>query len=857
MAGYSGRVRAISRSKRLVPRLLLALAAVPACCVLATSAGAAVTRHDAHGTLLVDGTPTFPIVLAKGPPRGGRTPAGGDAVAEVVGAGARFLKIGPATTTWTQNDIDDAVLWDRAAAAAGAYTWMNLSTVSDATAGSAKDAVLQQVVSSLRGAAAGATALALWKGADEPWWSHLAPFALQFAYCRGTSRGATGWCGGEPALDGDHSWVTIEAPRGTSTDLAPYSAVTDEHGVDIYPVTLAAPNADLHQVGAWTSTLAAVTPAGSVWTTLQVCASGSYNATTGAYVLPSSLQERYMIYDAIINGARNLAFYGGNIAGCWSAADASLAWNWTFWNGVLEPLVREIDAISPIAPALVQPATTETLPTSDPSTEAIARAGAAPNDLWVLVARSGAGAQRVTVSGLPAGASSATVYTEGRSIAVSGGALVDDFAQWRVHVYHLVVPAGPTIDGFAPASGGAGTSVSVTGTALGSATSLAFGGVPATFSTVSDARLATTVPAGASSGPIRVTTPAGTASSATGFTVTGSPPPVPPDTVLDSASAGTFAFHGTTSAVRFECESDGGAFAACTSPASYSLAPGDHTFAVRAVDGAGLADPTPATSSWTVAPPAPAESGGSGGSGGSSGGNSQVVPPDLHLTVAAKSSSIALDATDDITFTAVDTHLGASGVELTIALPPGLALVGPPGYERGSGCTSAATIVCRLDFLNANAPTHVWFSVRALATGSQSVTATIASREPDTNPGDNTAAVTIDVPGAVAASAPAAPVAHPTAGRRVATNGADRLVGTLRADRLFGLAGNDTLLGLGGNDLLDGGPGRDVLSGGPGNDTIHARDGARDRIGCGSGRDTVVADRVDVVARDCERVTRH
>ena len=81
----------------------------------------------------------------------------------------------------------------------------------------------------------------MWKGADEPWWGGVAPSALQFAFCRATGRGDASWCAGEPALDQDHLWVTIQAPRGTSADLAPYAAVTDVHGVDVYPVTAANP----------------------------------------------------------------------------------------------------------------------------------------------------------------------------------------------------------------------------------------------------------------------------------------------------------------------------------------------------------------------------------------------------------------------------------------------------------------------------------------------------------------------------------------------------------------------------------------------------------------------------------------
>jgi Tol biopolymer transport system component len=79
------------------------------------------------------------------------------------------------------------------------------------------------------------------------------------------------------------------------------------------------------------------------------------------------------------------------------------------------------------------------------------------------------------------------------------------------------------------------------------------------------------------------------------------------------------------------------------------------------------------------------------------------------------------------------------------------------------------------------------------------------------------------------------------------TPGRDSLRGTLADDRLCGFEGDDTLLG---------GTGRDGMYGGDGNDVIRARDGSFDVIGCGAGRDEVVADRVDLVGVDCERVSR-
>ena len=89
------------------------------------------------------------------------------------------------------------------------------------------------------------------------------------------------------------------------------------------------------------------------------------------------------------------------------------------------------------------------------------------------------------------------------------------------------------------------------------------------------------------------------------------------------------------------------------------------------------------------------------------------------------------------------------------------------------------------------------------------------------------------------------------------TGGPDHLVGTSGPDTLYGRGGNDSLLGLGGADLLDGGAGRDVLSGGSGDDRLAAQaDGARDTLLCGAGADTVTAELDDVVAPDCETVSR-
>jgi N-acetylglucosamine-6-sulfatase len=88
------------------------------------------------------------------------------------------------------------------------------------------------------------------------------------------------------------------------------------------------------------------------------------------------------------------------------------------------------------------------------------------------------------------------------------------------------------------------------------------------------------------------------------------------------------------------------------------------------------------------------------------------------------------------------------------------------------------------------------------------------------------------------------------------TAGPDRIAGTLGYDILCGRGGDDRIRADGGPDYVYPGSGHDVVRGGSGNDHLFTRDGVRDRILCGSGRDRVLADWFDRVAFNCERVSR-
>jgi uncharacterized repeat protein (TIGR03803 family) len=107
---------------------------------------------------------------------------------------------------------------------------------------------------------------------------------------------------------------------------------------------------------------------------------------------------------------------------------------------------------------------------------------------------------------VPAGATTGAV-----TVTTPGGVLTSN-RKFRVT---------PQITSFAPPSGPVGTVITITGVSLTQATKVTFGGVAATTFTVnSDSKVTVTVPIGAVTGKIVITTPGGTGASTTNFTVT-------------------------------------------------------------------------------------------------------------------------------------------------------------------------------------------------------------------------------------------------------------------------------------------------------------------------------------------------
>jgi hypothetical protein len=181
----------------------------------------------------------------------------------------------------------------------------------------------------------------------------------------------------------------------------------------------------------------------------------------------------------------------------------------------------------------------------------------------------------------------------------------------------------------------------------------------------------TTLADGAHSVAVRATDAAGNtdASPATrSFTVDTQAPNTTIGSAPPAVSVGSSATVGFTSesGATFECQLDGGAWAACTSPKAYTgLALGQHTANVRAKDAAGNVDASPATATWTTVALPGVPSGAPTSSG--TDGSAESAPVNQAPTVAlsAPSAGSTFSSTLNMAATATDDH-GVRRVEFWV-----------------------------------------------------------------------------------------------------------------------------------------------------------------------------------------------
>jgi len=402
------------------------------------------------GVLLVDGQPVFPIVLSNPPPLGGKTPSGTDGLAELAAGGVRFVRTG--RPDWNLQQIQGQLAAERtrldAAAAHGLHCWPWLGSVPNLPpqAGSPQEALLTAIVNGLKGH----PALGAWKGLDEPA-NPLNPNRVPVA-------GLVRAYQHVKKLDPDHPLVIIQAPLGTAADLVPYRPAFDVTGADIYPVSYppgihSGATGDISVVGDVTRKMAQAAGPKPFWMTLQIAWSGVAASRTHPDLVPrfpSLHDERFMAYQAIVNGARGLTFFGGHVTEVANERDARLGWNWTFWEIVLRQLLRELTSTA-VGPALVAPDAKVSIKASAGDVELVTRRN--PGFLYVIAVRTGAATSRVGFSGLPAAVTSGQVlfeyvqeplpppegvgHQEFRSVTVSKGAFRDWLGPQDARVYRF------------------------------------------------------------------------------------------------------------------------------------------------------------------------------------------------------------------------------------------------------------------------------------------------------------------------------------------------------------------------------------------------------------------------------------
>jgi hypothetical protein len=360
------------------------------------------------------------------------------------------------TADWSAASVAGQIEAERArldAAAAHAlqcWTWLGSLTNLPPGAPSPQQRLLTQVVEGLRTH----PALGAWKGQDEPRNPFNPSRSIPAANLARGHRVVK-------ALDPDHPLVVVQAPRGTVKGLVPYRPAFDIAGVDIYPVGYPPgthtdqPNKDISVVGDVARWLKQAAGAKPFWITLQIAWSGVIPTKDKPGLVPrfaTFADLRFMAYQAIVNGATGLAFFGGHLPEVMSPADARAGWNWAFWDRVLRPLVQELSSDS-LTPALAAPAGKPTVTASSADLEvATRRAG---SFLYVLAVRRRGGTTRVTLKGLPRSVKGGQVLFEYvqdpppppvdptkqkfRSVAATGGAFTDWFAPHDVHVYRFSV----------------------------------------------------------------------------------------------------------------------------------------------------------------------------------------------------------------------------------------------------------------------------------------------------------------------------------------------------------------------------------------------------------------------------------
>lgn len=420
------------------PAATIVFALVSLLCPASVAAGAVEGQQNrrgnkvtanADGVLVINGTKVFPIGFTMPPPPDGKTPEGKSAIQELRDAGATFLRTGPMGVPWDEASLAMEQKYQDAAAKYGMYCLLNLRELGSIGDGDKdKEAALRRLILRFRDH----PGMGMWKHVDEPEWGKhpIPPMMRATQIIR--------------ELDPNHPIEITQAPRGTVESLRPYNVTCDILAIDIYPVGYPPgahsllPNKEISMVGDWTRTIREVADGKMpVWMTLQIAWSGVIKPGK-TLRFPTFAEERFMTYQAIINGARGLIFFGGHIPRAMTPEDAKLGWNWRFWSRVLRPVVEEVGTNSPLYPALVAPDSKLPIQVSGASgIEFLVRE--VGDNIFVLACKREGATEEAQFTGLPETVTgeAEVLFESPRRVEVRNGRFTDWFAPFEVHVYRF------------------------------------------------------------------------------------------------------------------------------------------------------------------------------------------------------------------------------------------------------------------------------------------------------------------------------------------------------------------------------------------------------------------------------------
>ena len=379
--------------------------------------------YDEHNRILLNGKPWFPIVFTPfGPPLGAKDPNGRDAIEVLAAGGVDGFRIGRGIKTPEDEEMYAKYLDWFAEHGVYGFPYIAKLSVFEPQAPERKER-LKEIVERFKYH----PAMAVWKTDDEPAWGKAPIEGLMEAYKY------------LKEIDPDHPAWMAHAPRDTVDILREYCKACDMTGIDIYPISVPMgkhghlPNKEISVVGDYADFInQAVDGKKPFLMILQVCWSGVV-PPNNVLVYPTFHQERYMAYQAIIKGARGLVFFGMPVA--LQGRDAELGYNWTFWDEILKPLLREIGKGSELHSALLAPNSKPSLKaTGAPDIEFTVRE--VGSFVYILAAKRESAEAPVTFSGNWL-KGEVEVMFEGRTLEAKDGSFTDRFGPNDVHVYKV------------------------------------------------------------------------------------------------------------------------------------------------------------------------------------------------------------------------------------------------------------------------------------------------------------------------------------------------------------------------------------------------------------------------------------